>query len=125
MIGWRSRTTSSRCRRADRACMPCPRRRACSRRREHAKKADSAAWPARARFGGKISRQMNLFKAIGLKLGSALLFTVMSALIRLLGEVTPVGEVVFFRGLFAVVPVLVIYAWRGKIIDAIHTRQPF
>jgi drug/metabolite transporter (DMT)-like permease len=89
------------------------------------KKAESAARAAATRFGRQDFLQMNLFRAIGLKLGSALLFTVMSALIRLLGEVTPVGEVVFFRGLFAVVPVLVIYAWRGKIIDAIHTRQPF
>ena len=37
------------------------------------------------------------FKAIGLKLISALLFAVMSALVRQLGDVAPVGQMVFFR----------------------------
>ena len=68
---------------------------------------------------------MNLAKAIGLKLASAFLFTVMSVLVRDLGQRAPVGEVVFFRGLFAVIPVLAIYAWRGEIRDAVATRSPF
>jgi len=68
---------------------------------------------------------MYLFKAIGLKLASAFLFTVMSVLVRDLGQRAPVGEVVFFRGLFAIIPVLAIYAWRGEIWDAIATRSPF
>src|ERR1044071_10362039 len=68
---------------------------------------------------------MNLFKAIGLKLASAFLFTVMSVLVRDLGQRAPVGEVVFFRGLFAIFPVLAIYAWRGEIWDAIATKSPF
>jgi drug/metabolite transporter (DMT)-like permease len=68
---------------------------------------------------------MNLFRAIGLKLLSAFLFTVMSVLVRDLGQRAPLGEVVFFRGLFAIFPVLVIYAWRGEIWDAIATRSPF
>ena len=68
---------------------------------------------------------MNLFKAIGLKLVSALLFAVMQALVRLLGEVTPVGQMVFFRSLFAVVPVVVIYAWRRELASAVYTSRPF
>ena len=68
---------------------------------------------------------MNLVKAIGLKLASALLFTLMSVLVRDLGGEVPVGEVVFFRGLFAIPPVIAIYAWRHEIMAAIHTRQPF
>jgi drug/metabolite transporter (DMT)-like permease len=68
---------------------------------------------------------MNLARAIGLKLASALLFTLMSVLVRHLGGEVPVGEVVFFRGLFAIPPVLAIYAWRGEIIAAIHTKEPF
>jgi len=68
---------------------------------------------------------MNLVKAIGLKLASALLFTVMSVLVRHLGADVPVGEVVFFRGLFAIPPVLAIYAWRDEIMAAIHTTEPF
>jgi drug/metabolite transporter (DMT)-like permease len=68
---------------------------------------------------------MHFFRAIGLKLASAFLFTVMSVLVRHLGQKTPVGEVVFFRGLFAIIPVIAIYAWRGEVRAAIHTRQPF
>lgn len=68
---------------------------------------------------------MNLFKAIGLKLLSAFLFTVMSVLVRDLGQRAPTGEVVFFRGLFAIVPVLAIYWWRGEIRHAIATKSPF
>jgi drug/metabolite transporter (DMT)-like permease len=68
---------------------------------------------------------MDLFKAISLKLASAFLFTVMSVLVRHLSQEAPVGEVVFFRGLFAIVPVLAIYAWRGQIMAAIKTKEPF
>jgi hypothetical protein len=49
---------------------------------------------------------MHPFKAIGLKLISALLL--MSALVRKLGDVAPVGQMVFFRSAFAILPVLVI-----------------
>lgn len=68
---------------------------------------------------------MHLFRAIGLKLLSAFLFTVMSVLVRDLGQKAPLGEVVFFRGLFAIIPVLVVYAWRGEIRHAIATKSPF
>ena len=67
---------------------------------------------------------MNLFWAIGFKLASTLLFAVMSALVRLSGDAVPVGQLVFFRGFFGVVPVLVVYAWRGQIMAAIYTRSP-
>jgi drug/metabolite transporter (DMT)-like permease len=68
---------------------------------------------------------MHLSRAIGLKLASAFMFTVMSALVRYVGQKAPVGEVVCFRGLFAVIPVLAIYAWRGEVREAVRTRQPF
>ena len=68
---------------------------------------------------------MNLFKAIGLKLISALLFAAMSALVRQLGDVAPVGQMVFFRSAFAILPVVVIYALRGELMSAIRTSRPF
>ena len=68
---------------------------------------------------------MNLLKAIGFKLISALLFAAMSALVRDLGDVAPLGQVVFFRGAFAVPPVLLIYAWRGELAAALRTERPF
>lgn len=67
----------------------------------------------------------DLVKAIGLKLLSALLFAGMSALIRQLGEVTPVGQVVFFRSACAIPPVLLIYALRGELMSAIRTSRFF
>ncbi len=68
---------------------------------------------------------MNLFKAISFKLVSALLFAVMSALVRQLGETTPIGQIVFFRSAFAILPVVVIYAWRRELKTAVHTNRPF
>ena len=67
----------------------------------------------------------NLLTAIGFKLTSALLFATMSALVRQLGDVAPVGQMVFFRSAFAIPPVLLIYALRGEFMSAIRTRRPF
>ena len=53
---------------------------------------------------------MNLLKAILLKVGSAFVFAVMSVLVRWLGERYPVGQIVFFRSAFAILPVVIIYA---------------
>src|SRR4051795_2181263 len=68
---------------------------------------------------------MNLLKAVLLKLVSAFLFACMSVLVRYLGERYPVGQVVFFRSAFAILPVVVIYAWRGELEAAIRTGRPF
>ena len=66
---------------------------------------------------------MNVFKGIGLKLLSTLLFAVMSALVRHLGDVAPVGQLVFFRSAFAILPVAVIYALRGELMTAVRTSR--
>ncbi len=68
---------------------------------------------------------MNLVKAILLKIASALLFAVMSVLVRYLGDRYPVGQVVFFRSAFAILPVVIIYAWRGELEAAIRIGRPF
>src|SRR5262245_46321170 len=67
---------------------------------------------------------MHPFKAVGLKLISALLFAAMSALVRRLGDVAPVGQMVFFRSAFAILPVVVIYAIRGELGSAVRTGRP-
>ncbi len=69
-------------------------------------------------------RQMNTGKGILLKLISAVLFAVMSALVRLLGIRYPIGEVVFYRSAFAIVPVMAIYAWRGEFAAMVRTERP-
>jgi drug/metabolite transporter (DMT)-like permease len=67
---------------------------------------------------------MHPLKAIALKVLSALLFAVMSALVRFLGAKYSVGQIVFFRAAFAVVPVLLIYAWRSELAAAVRTVRP-
>lgn len=61
---------------------------------------------------------------IALKLGGAFAFTLMYAAIRLAGKV-PTGEVVFFRGFFAVVPVLVLAAGTIGIRATVRTSKPW
>ena len=67
---------------------------------------------------------MNPGKGILLKLVSTVLFAVMSALIRYLGARYPIGEVVFYRSAFAIVPVVVVYAWRGELAATVRTERP-
>jgi drug/metabolite transporter (DMT)-like permease len=67
---------------------------------------------------------MNLIKAVLLKLASAFLFAAMSVLVRWLGTRYPLGQVVFFRSAFAILPVVVIYAWRGELMAAIRIGRP-
>jgi drug/metabolite transporter (DMT)-like permease len=68
---------------------------------------------------------MNILKAILLKLASALLFAVMQTLVRALGDTFPVGQIVFFRSAFAILPVVLIYAWRHELRAAMRTKHPF
>ena len=67
---------------------------------------------------------MNILKAVLLKLTSALMFSVMSAFVRYVSDVTPVGQVVFCRSFFAILPVMIIYAWRGELRAAFRTARP-
>jgi drug/metabolite transporter (DMT)-like permease len=68
---------------------------------------------------------VNILKAVLLKLASAMLFAIMSALVRYVSDVTPLGQVVFFRSAFAIIPVVVIYAWRRELMTAVRTSRPF
>jgi drug/metabolite transporter (DMT)-like permease len=59
---------------------------------------------------------------ITLKVLSALAFTLMSAVIKRVSTDYPVGEIVFFRSSFAIVPLLLWLSWRGDLINAVRTR---
>ncbi len=61
--------------------------------------------------------------AIALKLGQTLAFSLMYAAIKLAGDV-PLGEVVFFRGFFALLPLLVWTYFTVGPRAAIQTRRP-
>jgi drug/metabolite transporter (DMT)-like permease len=62
--------------------------------------------------------------AISIKLVSVLLFALMSVLVRWLGDRIPLGQVVFFRSACGLIPIVVIYAWRGRLTTAFRTRRP-
>src|SRR6476619_8179300 len=68
---------------------------------------------------------MNILKAVLLKLASALLFAVMSALVRYVSDVTPVGEMVVCRSACGIMQVVVIYACRRELMTALRTSRPF
>jgi drug/metabolite transporter (DMT)-like permease len=68
---------------------------------------------------------MNIYKAIGIKIVSTVLFALMSVLVRWVGDKFPVGQVVFFRSACALLPVLVVYAWRRELMAAVRTGRPF
>jgi drug/metabolite transporter (DMT)-like permease len=67
---------------------------------------------------------MNFRLAISIKLISVLLFAVMSVLVRYVGGTVPLGQVVFFRSAFAIIPVMAIYAWRRELGAAFRTGRP-
>ena len=68
---------------------------------------------------------MDVVKGILLKVASALLFAVMSMLVRWVSDSVPVGQTVFFRSAFAILPVIGIYAWRRQLAAAVRTSRPF
>jgi len=67
---------------------------------------------------------MNPARGVAFKLISAALFAVMSALIRQLGARYPIGQVVFYRSVFAIIPVVLVYAWRGELAAIVRTERP-
>jgi len=79
------------------------------------------AVPAVHPAGGRQSRPV---VGIALKVTSALLFTVMVTLIKLLGDRVPSGEIVFARNFFGLVPVLAMIVLRGEIGTAFRTHRP-
>lgn len=56
--------------------------------------------------GSTTSAPASTLPAIGYKLAAAALFTCMAALIKQLGDQYPVGQIVFVRSVFAMIPVL-------------------
>jgi drug/metabolite transporter (DMT)-like permease len=68
---------------------------------------------------------MNVFLGITLQLGATFAFTVMGALVRFIGERVPLGEQVFTRSFFALIPLVLMLLWRGELASAVHTKNPF
>ncbi len=59
---------------------------------------------------------------IALKVASTLAFTAMATLIKLASARYPIGELVFFRSFFALIPVFIWVIWRGQWPSVFHTK---
>ncbi len=66
---------------------------------------------------------MNATKGIALKLLATLSATAMLACVRGLEGAIPTGEVVFFRSIFALLPLLIVYGARGQLAGIVRTRS--
>lgn len=58
-----------------------------------------------------------------LKVISVAIFVGMQSFIKLTGEL-PVGQIVFYRSLFALFPVLAMLAWQGELRQGLYTSRP-
>lgn len=65
----------------------------------------------------------NPLMGIVFKVLAALSFTIMSAGIKWLGSGYPVGEIVFFRSAFALVPLLAWLSWNGRLLRSVSTSS--
>ena len=62
---------------------------------------------------------------VSLKIASAIVLTVMLVLIKIVGDRIPVGEIVFARTFFGMMPIVALSAIRGELADAFVTKRPF
>lgn len=67
---------------------------------------------------------MNVFAGIALQLGATFLFTLMGGLIRYLGDRIPIGEQIFARSFLALLPLLIMLAWRRELNSALRMKSP-
>ncbi|MDI4664825.1 DMT family transporter [Xanthobacter autotrophicus] len=67
---------------------------------------------------------MNVPAGIGLQIAATFFFALMSALVRMVADEVPSGEIVFARSFFGLVPVVVWLLWSGRMTGALATRQP-
>ena len=66
---------------------------------------------------------MNPGRGIALKVASTLVFTLMSACVKLVADRIPVGEIVFARSFFAIIPVASMLLWQGELVAALKTDK--
>ncbi len=59
-----------------------------------------------------------------LKIVSVAIFVGMSSFIKAAGQV-PAGQIVFFRSFFAILPIIVVLAWRHELNTALKTTRPW
>ncbi|WP_342773417.1 DMT family transporter [Pelagibacterium montanilacus] len=67
--------------------------------------------------------QPRVMIGIGLKVASVFVMVAMSSMIKA-AEGVPVGQIVFFRSFFALVPMVAFLAWQGQLRDGLKTSRP-
>lgn len=66
---------------------------------------------------------MNTILGIFLKVAATFVFALMSLVIKWLSTNFPVGQLVFFRSAFAMIPLLMWIAWTSELKDAFYTKN--
>lgn len=66
---------------------------------------------------------MNTILGIFLKVAATFVFALMSLVIKWLSNNFPVGQLVFFRSAFAMIPLLMWIAWTSELKDAFYTKN--
>jgi drug/metabolite transporter (DMT)-like permease len=63
--------------------------------------------------------------AVGImwKILSALVFTLMLTLVKIAGERIPVGQLLFARNFFGLIPIAIVIWWTGHLHDALRTQS--
>ena len=62
-------------------------------------------------------------RGIAFKLASVAILLSMASLLKA-SQGVPVGQLIFFRSFFAILPIIIFLAWRGELIDGIKTDRP-
>lgn len=63
-------------------------------------------------------------KGIILRILSGISFTIMGALIKYLAETVPLGQVVFFRSAFALIPLIGFLVWQKEFPSGLKSHRP-
>ncbi|MBG6158475.1 drug/metabolite transporter (DMT)-like permease [Labrenzia sp. EL_159] len=63
-------------------------------------------------------------KGIGLRIGATAFFTLMVLFIKWLSDTVPVGQVVFFRSAFALIPLVLFLVWTRDFPSGLKTNRP-
>lgn len=64
------------------------------------------------------------FKGISLRVGATFFFTLMVLFIKWLADEVPVGQVVFFRSAFALIPLVLFLMWTREFPSGLRTKRP-
>jgi drug/metabolite transporter (DMT)-like permease len=64
------------------------------------------------------------FKGIGLRVGATAFFTLMVLFIKWISDTVPVGQVVFFRSAFALIPLVLFLMWTREFPSGLRTKRP-